>query len=84
MPDQQGQPPECRACPFCAGLAALRETRPEAVEHLARAGAELLAAARALLEDTAPSGQQPARPRRRSRSPRVAAGDGGIQRIDVR
>ena len=37
-----GQAPECQSCPICAGLAALREARPEAVEHLVKAGAELL------------------------------------------
>ena len=51
-----GQPATCQWCPLCAGLAALRESRPEAVEHLMRAGVELLAAARALLDgaDTRP------------------------------
>ena len=54
MPDEPaaapGQAPECQICPICAGLAALRSARPEAVEHLLKAGAELLLAARALLE----------------------------------
>ena len=48
-----GQAPECQTCPICTGLAALREARPEAVEHLLKAGAELLLAARALLDVTA-------------------------------
>jgi hypothetical protein len=51
--------PECQVCPFCIGLAALRQARPEAVEHLLKAGAELLLAARALL-DTQPSAPRPA------------------------
>ena len=38
MPDNDpgaaGPAPECQICPICAGLAALREARPEAVEHL--------------------------------------------------
>jgi hypothetical protein len=46
---------ECVACPLCAGLAALRHARPEAVEHLVKAGTELLLAARALLEGPAPA-----------------------------
>jgi hypothetical protein len=58
---------ECQFCPFCAGLAALREARPEAVEHLVKAGAELLLAARALLDGAA----EPA-----------PAGN-GLQRIDI-
>jgi len=71
MPDEPaaaaGQAPECQICPVCAGLAALRASRPEAVEHLVKAGAELLLAARALLD-------RPADPR--------AAG-GRLQRIDI-
>ena len=79
-----GQAPECQFCPFCAGLAALREARPEAVEHLVKAGAELLLAARALLDGAAePAGTAPPRRRRgRSDGPVDAAGD-GLQRIDV-
>jgi hypothetical protein len=57
-----GQAPECQICPICAGLAALRGARPEAVEHLVKAGAELLLAARALLEGPAPDGRAPPRP----------------------
>lgn len=80
-----GQAPECQTCPICAGLAALRQASPEAVEHLVKAGAELLLAARALLDGAAePSGS--AAPGRRRRRP--AAGDAGfasdgLQRIDV-
>jgi hypothetical protein len=60
------------ACPLCAGLAALRQARPEAVEHLVRAGTELVLAVRALLE--APPADRPA--------PRPAAGT-RLRRIDV-
>jgi hypothetical protein len=79
--------PECQFCPFCSALAALREARPEAVEHLVKAGAELLLAARALLEGAAePDGPpSPGRARGRRR-PRPAPGDvagNGLQRIDV-
>ena len=63
---------ECVACPLCAGLAALRQARPEAVEHLVRAGTELVLAVRALLE--APPADRPA--------PRPAA-DTRLRRIDV-
>jgi hypothetical protein len=80
-----GQAPECQFCPLCAGLAALREARPEAVEHLVKAGAELLLAARALLDGAAEPAGRPApgrRPRSRRAAPGDAAGD-GLQRIDV-
>jgi hypothetical protein len=78
-----GQAPECQICPICAGLAALRGARPEAVEHLAKAGAELLLAAKALL-DGAAEARSPGSSRRGRRPPGTAgrAGD-GLQRIDV-
>lgn len=38
---------ECALCPFCQLLRAARSTRPEVFEHLAGAGAELVAALRA-------------------------------------
>jgi hypothetical protein len=81
-----GQAPECQFCPFCAGLAALREARPEAVEHLVKAGAELLLAARALLDGAAEPAGAPAPGRRRPRPRPAAPGDAagnGLQRIDV-
>jgi hypothetical protein len=80
-----GQAPECQLCPICSGLAALREARPEAVEHLVKAGAELLLAARALLEGAAAPDGPPSRRRSRSRHDGAsgsAAGD-GMQRIDI-
>jgi hypothetical protein len=50
------------------GVAALRQARPEAMEHLLKAGAELLEAFRALME--APVAGERARP-------------DSLQRIDV-
>ncbi len=47
---QEGLGPECRICPLCMGLATLRQARPEAMEHLLKAGAELLLALRAALD----------------------------------
>jgi len=78
QPTADGQAPECQVCPICAGLAALRGARPEAVEHLVKAGAELLLAAKALLEGAA----EPTR--RRSHPPRPGDDAGnGLQRIDI-
>jgi hypothetical protein len=79
------QAAECQFCPLCAGLAALREARPEAVEHLAKAGAELFLAARALLEGVGVPAGAPGPGRHR---PRPSPGDGrvagnGLQRIDI-
>lgn len=80
-----GPAPECQSCPICAGLAALREARPEAVEHLVKAGAELLLAAKALLDGHAEPAGEPAPPRRRARRAGgdAAARDDGLQRIDI-
>jgi hypothetical protein len=78
-----GPAPGCQTCPICAGLAAFREARPEAVEHLVKAGAELLLAAKALLDGaTQPSGA-PAPGRRRPRPPGPGAAGNGLQRIDI-
>lgn len=72
--------PECRVCPVCRGLAALRQVRPEAVEHLAAAMTEL---ARALREVVAPGA--PAQPRQDGgvTSPRGAPAPGSVQHIDI-
>jgi len=51
---------ECQACPICMGLAALRQARPEVMEHLMKAGAELFLAARALLDVQQPAPGRPA------------------------
>jgi hypothetical protein len=72
LTDQQsntaGTAPECQVCPLCMGIAALRQSRPEAVEHALKAGVELMAAVRALLEPPPGDGH-----RRTS----------GMQRIDI-
>ncbi len=64
---EAGPAPECLACPLCMGIAALRQARPEAVEHLLKAGAELLAAVRALVDATDGGARHP----------------DGLQRIDI-
>jgi hypothetical protein len=82
-PGTAGQAAECQFCPLCTSLAWLRETRPEAVEHLVKAGAELLLAARALLEGAAEPSGSPAPGRRRARPASRDAAGNGLQRIDV-
>lgn len=42
---------ECAYCPICAGLAVLRRTNPEVIDHLAAAARELLAAAAIVLAE---------------------------------
>jgi hypothetical protein len=46
----EGLAAECRVCPLCMGVAMLRQSRPEAMEHLLKAGGELLLALRAVLD----------------------------------
>jgi hypothetical protein len=97
MPDHDaaaaGQAPECRFCPLCQAMAALRSARPEAVEHLLKAGTELLLAARSLLEGEgegepgAPAGAGDGRAARRPARPRGRGAAGpasdGLQHIDI-
>jgi hypothetical protein len=64
---------ECQICPICMGLATLRQARPEVLEHLMKAGTELMLAARALLEAGEATG--PAR--------RQDGRQEGMQRISV-
>lgn len=61
--------PECRYCPLCRVVAAVRGTSPEVREHLATAGSALLSAAAALLATPVPDD-------RRHRA-------GPVQRIDI-
>jgi hypothetical protein len=62
----------------------LRGSRPEAVEHLVKAGAELLLAARALLDGAdAPPPAAPRRRRGRPPGPADGAAGNGLQRIDI-
>jgi hypothetical protein len=51
--------PECRICPICRVIAAVRALRPEAVEHLAVAAAELATAWREVVSAVPPA-RQPA------------------------
>ena len=60
--------PECRMCPVCQAIGALRHVRPEAVEHLLDAAASLVAALKATTSPPA-SADRPAGPR--------------VERIDV-
>jgi hypothetical protein len=88
-----GQAPECQLCPLCQAMAALRSARPEAVEHLLKAGAELLLAARSLLDgegDREPGAGDDRgagarrRPGRGARpGGRGAAAGNGLQHIDI-
>jgi hypothetical protein len=56
---EAGGAAECRACPVCRLVAAVRHLRPEVLAHLVAAGEELLAAARELAASTAPAGPPP-------------------------
>ena len=60
---------ECQVCPVCQGIAALRQVRPETVEHLLDAAASVVAAVRSAV--VPPSAPDPGRP-------------SGVEHIDVR
>ena len=51
--------PECRVCPVCQAVGALRHVKPEAVEHLLDAAASFVAALRATAAPPAPEGPPP-------------------------
>jgi hypothetical protein len=78
-----GQAPECQTCPICSAIAALRQARPEAVEHLVKAGTELLLAARALLAGAVDPAARPASRRRARPAGTGEAADNGLRRIDI-
>ena len=46
--------PECAACPLCQAVSALRQVRPETVEHLLDAAASVVAALRTAVAEPAP------------------------------
>jgi hypothetical protein len=60
---------ECKMCPVCLTLAALRDRNPDVVEQLAKAGEALLAAARSLISEHEHSW--------------VAGRDANVERIDI-
>jgi hypothetical protein len=71
--------PECRLCPVCQLIAFVRDTRPETVEHLAGAGAALIAALRATL--VGHQNNPPEAGTERTTGP--VSGRPGVQHIDI-
>lgn len=57
-PMQPGFAPECMMCPFGLLLFALRQSRPEAMEHLLKAGHELTLALKAVVDQAADRWEQ--------------------------
>lgn len=57
-PMQPGFAPECMMCPFGLLLFAVRQSRPEAMEHLLKAGQELTLALKAVVDQAADRWQQ--------------------------
>jgi hypothetical protein len=60
---------ECKICPVCLALAALRDRNPDVVEQLSKAGEALLAAARSLITE--------------HEHDWVAGREQGVERIDI-
>ena len=48
-----GNGPECMACPFCLLLYAIRQAKPEAMEHLLKASMELVLAMKSVVDSAA-------------------------------
>lgn len=66
-----GQTQDCLLCPFGLAFFALRNTTPEVMEHLMKAGMELALAFKVIAESAA------------ERLGAQASGDGGLQRIVI-
>ena len=52
---------ECQVCPVCQGIAALRQVRPETVEHLLDAAASFVAALKSTMPAAPPSSGESSR-----------------------
>lgn len=57
-PFQPGFAPECMACPFGVFFYTVKNTRPDVMEHLMKAGHELFLAFRAVVEQAEDRWQQ--------------------------
>lgn len=68
--------PDCAYCPICSGIAILRNTNPEVVEHLAAAARELIAAAGILVTEAEKVVGGP-------RPDTTGEKGGGVRRIDI-
>lgn len=62
--------PECSVCPVCQGISALRQVKPETVEHLLDAAASFVAALRTTVSGHPPPSDSGRRP--------------DVQHIDIR
>lgn len=62
--------PECTVCPVCQGISALRQVKPETVEHLLDAAASFVAALRTTVSGAGADGPAARRP--------------DVQHIDIR
>jgi hypothetical protein len=65
---------DCRYCPVCQVISAVRQTSPEVREHLAHAAASLAQAAARLLATHVPD---------RSPTHHGASGESGVEKIDL-
>ena len=72
--------PECRWCPVCRTVHAVRELSPEVRAHLTSAASSLIAAAAGILATAVPPD---ADARTRGTSGSSAAGTGRVERIDL-
>jgi hypothetical protein len=62
VPGNGDEASDCRLCPICQAIAALRKSQPEVVEHLGQAADSLLAAVRAAISEHEAHWSRPAQP----------------------
>jgi hypothetical protein len=79
---------ECRVCPICRAIAALRDPGPEVAERLATGAGDLAAGVASLLRAlgaaASATGSRPARSRRTAPAPPRPAGDDAVWRESTR
>ena len=71
---------DCAYCPICATIAAVRNTKPEVVEHLAAAARELVLAAGLFLDQAGAQARAQQQPQKHDGDDE---GDGTVRRIEV-
>ena len=73
----------CAYCPICATIGVLRNTKPEVLEHLAKAAKELVAVAGLLLEEASDVAKAAEAAASVAGAKEPGDGDAKVRRIDI-
>lgn len=73
----------CAYCPICATIGVLRTTKPEVLEHLAKAAKELIAVAGLLLEEASEVVEAAEAAASAAAAKEPGNGDAKVRRIDI-